>query len=91
MSDVILVEAWAIRAEDGGYLIMEQTADTSIDVMTTNYIDNAHYFNTYEEAQDEAKKILNNDGKFEYWKVSNPVGVVKVEKTIKVGTVKGLK
>lgn len=91
MSDVILIEGYAIVAENGEYLRMEQTGNNNIDVFTTEYPDGADVYNTYDKAQEIAKDVLKNDGKWDYWVHSNPVGVVKIEKTIKIGIVKGLK
>ncbi|UGO50677.1 hypothetical protein PQE68_gp086 [Bacillus phage vB_BanS_Sophrita] len=91
MADIVLIEKYGIVTEEGWYIIMEQTGNESIDVMAVESPDHADLFDTYEEAQERARDILKNNGEWDYWVVQNPVGVVKIEKTVKVGTVKGLR
>lgn len=91
MSDVVLIEGYAIVAENGNYIHTVQTGDREIDVFTTESVDDADMYDTYDIAVAEGNHIRNNTGKFDYWVSSLPVGVVKVEKTVKIGIVKGLR
>ncbi|UUV47104.1 hypothetical protein [Bacillus phage vB_BanS-Thrax5] len=86
----ISIYGYAIVAENGKYIHTEQTGDRDIDVYTTDSIDSADIYDTYDIARAEARHMKNNTGKFDYWVSSIPIGVVKIEKTIKIGTVKGL-